>query len=50
MRALDRALLSGHYVLPLYFAPERWMARQARVKRPERAPRFDLNFETWWRE
>ncbi len=50
VRALDRALLSGHYVLPLYFAPERWMARQARVKRPERAPRFDLNFETWWRE
>ncbi len=50
VRALDRALLSGSYVLPLYFAPERWMARQARVKRPERAPRFDLNFETWWRE
>ncbi len=50
VRALDRALLSGHYVLPLYFAPERWMARQARLKRPERAPRFDLNFETWWRE
>ena len=50
VRALDRALLSGHYVLPLYFAPERWMARQARVKRPERAPRFDVNFETWWRE
>ncbi len=50
VRALDRALLSGHYVLPLYFAPERWMARQARVKRPERAPRFEMNFETWWRE
>ena len=50
VRALDRALISGHYVLPLYYAPERWMARQARVKRPERAPRFDVNFETWWRE
>jgi len=50
VRALDRALLSGNYVLPLYFAPERWIARQARIKRPERAPRFDINFETWWRE
>jgi peptide/nickel transport system substrate-binding protein len=50
IRALDRALLSGHYVLPLYYAPERWMARQAGVRRPPRAPRFDVNFETWWRE
>ncbi len=50
VRALDRALLSGHYVLPLYFAPERWMARQAHLKRPEKAPRFDINFETWWRQ
>jgi peptide/nickel transport system substrate-binding protein len=50
VRALDRALLSGHYVLPLYFAPERWMARQASVKRPANSPRFDINFETWWRQ
>lgn len=50
VRALDRTLLSGHYVLPLYFAPERWLARQASLKRPERTPRFDINFETWWRE
>ncbi len=50
VRALDRALLSGHYVLPLYFAPERWMARQAGVQRPVTAPRFEINFETWWRQ
>lgn len=49
IRALDRVLLSGHYVLPLYFAPERWLARQASVRRPDRTPRFDVNFETWWR-
>jgi len=50
IRALDRVLLSGHYVLPLYYSPERWLARQAKVRRPERTPRFDINFETWWRE
>jgi peptide/nickel transport system substrate-binding protein len=50
VRALDRTLLSGHYLLPLYFAPERWLARQATLKRAGRLPRFDVNFETWWRE
>lgn len=50
VRALDRALLSGMYALPLYYLPERWMARQSNVRRPERAPRYDINFETWWRQ
>jgi peptide/nickel transport system substrate-binding protein len=50
IRALDRALLSGFYVLPLYYAPDRWLARQAGLKRPSPAPRFDINFESWWRE
>jgi peptide/nickel transport system substrate-binding protein len=49
VRALDRALVSGFYVLPLYHAPERWLARQAAIHRPERASRFEMNFETWWR-
>lgn len=48
IRALDRLLLSGFYVLPLYYAPERWLARRATLGRPERLPRFDMNFETWW--
>ncbi len=50
VRALDRTLLSGFYVLPLYYAPERWMARQASLSRPDRAPRFEINFESWWRK
>ncbi|MFM9975361.1 MAG: extracellular solute-binding protein [Beijerinckiaceae bacterium] len=50
VRALDRSLLSGFYVLPLYFAPDRWLARQSTIKRPGTTPRFDINFETWWRE
>ncbi len=50
VRALDRALLSGFYVLPLYYAPERWMARQSTLKRGDPQPRFEINFESWWRE
>jgi peptide/nickel transport system substrate-binding protein len=50
VRALDRTLLSGFYVLPLYYAPERWMARQSFLKRSSQQPRFEINFETWWRE
>jgi peptide/nickel transport system substrate-binding protein len=50
IRALDRTLLSGFYVLPLYYAPERWLARQSAIRRPPRTPLFDVNFETWWRE
>jgi peptide/nickel transport system substrate-binding protein len=50
VRALDRTLLSGFYVLPLYYAPERWMARQSWLKRSSQQPKFEINFETWWRE
>jgi peptide/nickel transport system substrate-binding protein len=28
-------LLSGAYVIPLYFKPEQWVARWARIERPE---------------
>ena len=50
VRSLDRSLLAGFYVLPLYFAPDRWLAHQSGLKRPLRLSRYDLNFETWWRE
>ncbi|MGL4634664.1 MAG: extracellular solute-binding protein [Beijerinckiaceae bacterium] len=50
VRALDRTLLAGFYVLPLYYAPERWLARQSSLKRPAQLSRYDMNFETWWRE
>lgn len=49
VRALDRALISGFYVIPLYHAPERWVARWAHVLRPERLPQFDFTSDVWWR-
>lgn len=49
VRALDRVLMSGAYVIPLYHAPERWIARWTRVARPERWPKFDFSPDVWWR-
>jgi peptide/nickel transport system substrate-binding protein len=49
VRALDRALIAGAYVIPLYHAPERWVARWTRIARPDRMPRFDFSPDVWWR-
>lgn len=50
VRALDRLLLSGSYVLPLYHLPDRWIAHAASLRHPERLPRFDLTLDAWWRD
>lgn len=50
VRTLDRLLIAGHYVLPLYHLPERWIARWKHVQRPERLPQFDLTTDLFWIE
>ena len=40
VRALDRVLISGCYVVPLFYLPEQWVARWAVSSRIRRAPRF----------
>ncbi len=49
VRALDRTLLSGAYVIPLYFKPEQWIARWTRIERPQTVPLQGAQFATWWR-
>ncbi len=49
-RALDRVLLSGFYVVPLFNQPEQWIARSSAVKRPKNPALFGLQFETLWRD
>ena len=49
-RALDRVLLSGFYVIPLFHAPEQWVARWTQVRHPERTPLSGYLPEAWWRE
>lgn len=50
VRALDRLLTAGHYVLPLYHLPDRWLARWSHIRWPERLPRYDLTVELFWFE
>ncbi len=50
VRALDRVLLSGFYVVPLFHLPEQWIAYDARLKRPASVPLFGPAIELWWRE
>ncbi len=50
VRALDRVLLSGFYVIPLYHAPEQWIARWAPIRHPDKTPLSGYLPEAWWRE
>lgn len=46
VRALDRLLISGHYVIPLYYLPEIWLARSRDIVMPARKPGFSFIHET----
>jgi peptide/nickel transport system substrate-binding protein len=48
VRALDRVLLSQFYVIPLFYAPEQWVARTARIQRPKQTSLFGFAPETLW--
>lgn len=48
-RALDRALISGAYAVPLFHTPGQWLARWTRIERPRRASLYGTLPETWWR-
>ncbi|GGF73308.1 ABC transporter substrate-binding protein [Azorhizobium oxalatiphilum] len=48
-RALDRALISGAYGVPLFHAPGQWLARWIRIAHPARPSLYGTLPETWWR-
>jgi peptide/nickel transport system substrate-binding protein len=48
VRALDRVLLSGDYVIPLFFIPKQWLAYWTRLQHPEKTPLFGYNADSWW--
>ncbi|MGL4729749.1 MAG: extracellular solute-binding protein [Bosea sp. (in: a-proteobacteria)] len=50
VRALDRVLLSGHYVVPLFYVPNLWLARHRDIRLPERRAAFAFTPEALWRE
>jgi peptide/nickel transport system substrate-binding protein len=50
VRALDRVLISGSYVVPLFYLPQQWVARRAYIHHPTQTSLFGFLPETWWHE
>jgi len=48
VRALDRVLLSGDYVIPLFHVPGQWLAYWRHLKMPAATPLFGTDYDTWW--
>ena len=48
VRALDRVLMSGLFVVPLFHLPGQWIARWAKVQHPRETSLFGYLPETWW--
>ncbi|WP_082639339.1 extracellular solute-binding protein [Aureimonas sp. AU20] len=50
VRAYDRLLISGHYVVPLYFIGEQWLARWRFIQHPEVTPLTGFYLPAFWRD
>jgi peptide/nickel transport system substrate-binding protein len=50
VRALDRVLMSGSFVVPLFYLPEQWVARWNYIRHPARTSLYGYLPETWWRQ
>ena len=48
VRALDRVLMSGDYVIPLFYLPKAWVAHWTHLKHPAVAPLAGFDLDTWW--
>lgn len=48
VRALDRVLISGHYVVPLFHLPAQRVAYWTRLAHPEKTPMFGVQYPVWW--
>jgi peptide/nickel transport system substrate-binding protein len=50
VRALDRALISGFYAIPLFNVQEQWIARWNRIEQPAVTALTGYLPETWWQK
>ena len=50
IRAMDRAILWGHYVIPLYHLKDDRIAYWDRFGRPEVTPLYGIVPEAWWED
>lgn len=47
-RALDRLLMGGHYVVPLYHLPRQWFAVWSQVEHSWRHALYGAQIDSWW--
>jgi peptide/nickel transport system substrate-binding protein len=50
VRALDRVLISGCYVVPLFYLPGQWVARWSSIEHPAHTSLSGYLPETWWHQ
>ncbi|MEZ5925775.1 MAG: extracellular solute-binding protein [Hyphomicrobiaceae bacterium] len=50
VRALDRVLISGDYVVPLFHLKTQWVAVWKQLMRPAVTPLSGYQLDTWWLE
>jgi peptide/nickel transport system substrate-binding protein len=48
VRAHDRLLVAGHYLIPLYHIGEQWYARWKHINHPDRIPLYGAYLPAWW--
>ena len=48
VRALDRVLMSGVYVVPLYHLPAQWVVYWKKLRPPQRTPLYGVQIDCWW--
>ncbi|MEZ5918940.1 MAG: extracellular solute-binding protein [Alphaproteobacteria bacterium] len=48
VRALDRILISGHYMIPLYYSGKDYVAYWNPIHHPQKTPLYGMVLETWW--
>lgn len=48
VRAYDRLLVAGHYVVPLYHLGEQWVARWKRIGRPAKVSLYGYQLPSWF--
>ena len=50
VRALDRALMSGFYAIPVFNLGDQWIARWNRIERPSETALVGYLPESWWQK
>lgn len=48
VRAHDRLLVAGHYLVPLYHMDEQWIARRKYIRHPDYLPLYGAYLPAWW--